>query len=82
MVISIGSPSTAPPASVTFPTDPSMSSTAMTMDGCCAGQSGLFEKKAAVDRAGLTRAALVGLGGRQDVVAHVLAKHPRLPAEC
>ena len=42
---SIGSPSTFPPASVTFPTDSFILSTAITMDGCCAGQSGFFGKK-------------------------------------
>ena len=43
--ISIGSPSTFPPASVTPFIALRMSSTAMTTDGCCAGQSGFFGKK-------------------------------------
>src|SRR5215475_12222835 len=43
--ISIGSPSTFPPASVTLLTASLISSTAITMDGCCAGQSGFFGKK-------------------------------------
>src|SRR5262245_56239910 len=40
--ISIGSPSTLPPASVTLLIDSLISSTAITMDECCAGQSGFF----------------------------------------
>ena len=43
--ISIGSPSTLPPASVTFLTACWISSTAITMDGYGAGQSGFIGKK-------------------------------------
>src|SRR5262249_14292383 len=43
--ISSGSPSTVPPASVTRLTASVRSSTAITIAGCCAGQSGFFGKK-------------------------------------
>src|SRR5215468_10312584 len=43
--ISSGSPSTFPPAAVTLLTASVISSTAITMAGCCAGQSGFFGKR-------------------------------------
>jgi hypothetical protein len=43
--ISIGSPRTSPPARRTLSLAAAMSSTEMTTDGCCAGQSGFLAKK-------------------------------------
>jgi hypothetical protein len=43
--MSIGSPSTLPPASATFAIAALMSPTPITTDGYCAGQSGFFSKK-------------------------------------
>jgi hypothetical protein len=44
---------------------------------------GLLREEAAIDSAWLLWAALVGFGRRgKDIVAHLLPKHPRLPAKC
>src|SRR5215472_7126550 len=81
--ISIGSASTSPPASMTCLIAARMSSTAITSEGCCAGQSAFFRKKATIDRTWLRRTVLVRFGCRsKDIVTHILAHHLRLPAEC
>ena len=50
--ISMGSPSTCPPAPATFVIACLMSSTAITTEGCCTGQSAFFGKKPPLMRPG------------------------------
>ena len=46
------------------------------------GPIGFFREKPTVNRAGLLWTALAGFGsGCKDVIAHIFAKHLRLPAE-
>src|SRR5262245_13535630 len=80
--IAIGSPSTSPPAFVTFSTDSSMSSTAMTIAPCWSGHPGFLGKKSPIDRTGLSGTVVAGFGGDgKNVVSHVLAELLRAPTE-
>ena len=74
--ISIGSPSTVPPAWLTVAIKEAMLSTAM------CGPIGLSRNEPAVDRTRCRGTTIDGLcGGGKNVVAHVGAQRPNLPTE-
>src|SRR5215510_8727862 len=78
--ISMGSPSTWPPASVTRRIAASTSSTQRTTD--VRWPVGIPSEEAAINRPRAYRAALIPFGGRgKDIVAHLLPKHLCLPAK-
>src|SRR5262249_53875733 len=81
--ISMGSPSTSPPASVTRRMAASTSSTERTTDGYCAGQSGFLWKKPPLIAPGLIGPlSFLSVVVGKDIVAHLLPQHLRLPAKC